>query len=194
MANKVLFGLKNVYYAKRIADDSSGEPQWETPVALPGAVTYKPTAEGDEVKFYADDGLFFSATQNNGYSADLEMATVTDEIVADMLNWPIDDNGALIEDADALPTPFALIFEVQGDAKARRTVLYECRAARPEPEEKTKGASIEPRTETLKLTIVPIEVGGITTPKATLELSESNTSEYEGFFTEVYVPVISDSV
>lgn len=190
MANKVRFGLKNVHVAFRLPD-ALGVPTWDTPIAIPGAIGFKPSAEGDSMKQFADNGPYFTATTNNGYTADLEMALIPDEVVAKMLNYITDDAGGLVEDADALPAAFALMFQVEGDVSARKTVYYECTAARPEREEKTKEASIAPGSDVLKLTIVPIEVAGVNTPKATLELSATNQTEYDAFFDAVYVPVIT---
>ncbi len=189
MANKVTYGLKNVHVAFRSADDSSGEPVWATPIAIPGAVSFKPAAEGEEVKFYADNGVYFTATTNNGYSADLEMALVPDSTLATMLNWDTDANGAIVEDADALPAPFALGFEIDGDDKNRKTWFYECRAARPEREEKTKQSTIEVGTDMLKLTITAVAIGGVNVVRAVMEEADANSSSFDVFFDEVYVPV-----
>lgn len=187
MANKIRYGLKNVHVAFRTAD-VGGLPTWEAPIAIPGAIGMRPSGEGEEFKLFADNGPYFSATTNNGYSLELEMALIPDAVIAEMLNWTVDANGALVEDADALPNPFALIYQVEGDDKSRRSVFYQCTAAKPEREEKTKESNINPTSDVLKITAVPIEVGGINTPRATLELSATNATEYNGFFTAVYVP------
>ena len=47
--NKILYGLKNCYYAKKTGST------YGTPVALPGAVSIDLTASGDSSTFYADD-------------------------------------------------------------------------------------------------------------------------------------------
>jgi len=188
MGNKVRFGLKSVNVAFRDVDSSGGEPTWGTPIPIPGAVGFKPAAEGDDVKFFADNSAYFTATANNGYTADLEVALIPDSVLIAMMNWATDANGAVVEDADALPAPFALMFEVEGDARNRRTVFYECYASRPEREEKTKGQSLEPGSETLKITITPITIDGVSTVKSTLELSDTNATQYDAFFTDVYVP------
>jgi len=193
MANKITYGLKNLHIAMRLDDDSAGEPTWDTPVAIPGVIGFKPTTEGEEVKQYADNIVYFTATTNNGYTADLETALIPDAVLADILNWVEDANGALVEDADALPAPFALMGQVEGDDKNRRFVYYECRAARPEREEKTKEATITPATDTIRLTITPIVIGDMTVTKAVMQESDTNTAEYAGFFEAVYTPV-EDSV
>ena len=70
MADKVKFGIKNVHYAVMTADI----PTYETPVPIPGAVSFSLEASGDTSPFYADDMQYFVTVANNGYTGDLEMA------------------------------------------------------------------------------------------------------------------------
>ena len=193
MANKITYGLRNVHIAFRLADDSSGEPVWDTPDAIDGAVRFTPTAEGDEFKFYADDALWFGQTVNNGYTAELEIANLSDAILAEMLGWDIDDNSAIVESADATSAAFALMFETQGDDKPSRHVFYNCLASRPEREEKTKSASIEPGTDVLKLVISAVEIDSVLTVRSKLTQTTENTSTYTAFFDDVYVPELGSA-
>lgn len=187
MSNKVTFGLKNVHIA--FFDEESGtQPTWKPPVKVPGAVRWTPTAEGETSTFYADDSPYFVTTSNNGYTGELEMANVPDTVLAEMLGWEIDTNGMLVEVANATPKKFALMGEVQGDKRNRRFVYYDCQAQRPSKERNTKGETIEPNTDVLSMTVSPIEIGGKTIVKGDLELSDSNTAVYEGFFDAVYTP------
>ncbi|MDP4158384.1 MAG: phage tail protein [Bacillota bacterium] len=185
--NKILFGLEQVHIAFRTAD-VSGEPSWEAPIAIPGAVGFKPKAEGKDSTFYADNQQYYVATSNNGYTADLEMALVPDAVLAEMLGWTVDTNGMLVEDADGVVKEFALLGQVEGDEKDRRFVYYNCKASRPATENKTKGESVDPSTDTLSLTITPIEVDGKRIVKGVMELSETNATAYEAFFTSVTIP------
>ena len=59
---------------------------------------------------------------------------------------------------------------------------------RPAKEEKTKGETIEPNTDVLNLTIFPIEIAGKDVVKGTMELSATNATAYNAFFTAVTVP------
>lgn len=187
MSNKVTYGLEQVHIAFR---DEGVEEQlaWDKPKAIPGAVRLTPSAEGDESTFYADNGPYFTVTSNNGYTAELEMALVPDVVLAEMLGWEIDDNGMLIEIADARPKKFALLGQVLGDIKNRRFVYYDCLAARPDKEYATKGESIEPDTDVLRLKIMPIKLGEKRAVKGTLELGEDNAAAYNGFFDDVLLP------
>lgn len=187
--NKVRYGLKNLHVAFR--DVEASEPAWETPIAIPGVVGFRPSLEGDEQKFYADNVLYFTSTKNDGYKAELEVALLPDAIVAEMLGWDIDANGALVEIADAVPKKFALLGQVEGDSRGRRFVYYDCQAARPAKEEKTSEANIEPQTETLSVTVFPIEIEGRMLVKTVMEATEENSGEegaYTKFFESVYIP------
>lgn len=187
MGNKVTFGLEQVHVAF-INSQATSQPAWETPVAIPGAVRFSITPQGQEVKFYADDGVYFSAVTNDGYTAELEMALIPDTILAEMLGWEIDSNGMLVEIADGQAKEFALMGQVLGDQKNRRFVYYWCKASRSAKEHTTKGENIEPNTDVLTLTILPIEVNGKKIVKGVMELSETNQAAYEAFFNAVTLP------
>lgn len=187
MANKVTFGLEQVHIAFRSATETT-PPEYDTPIAIPGAVRFTPSPQGQESTFYADNGPYFVVTSNNGYTAELEMALIPDTVLKDMLGWEVDSNGMLVEVADGLPKHFALMGQMEGDVKNRRFVYYDCVAARPAKEHTTKGETIEPATDVLNLTILPIEAGGKSIVKGTMELNETNKTAYDAFFTAVTKP------
>lgn len=195
--NKVTFGLEQVHIAF-IDAAAATPPAWEAPIPIPGAVRLTPTPEGQEVKFYADNGIYYSATTNDGYTAELEMALVPDVVLAEMLGWLIDDNGMLIEITDGIQKEFALMGQVQGDQKNRRFVYYVCKASRPSKEHTTKGENVEPSTDVLSLTMTPIEVDvngdKKRVVKGTMELNETNAAAYDAFFTDVTLPATTPEV
>ena len=187
MANKVTYGLEQVHIAF-IDTTSETQPTWKTPVAIPGAVRFTPTPLGEEATFYADNGPYFSATSNNGYTAELELALVPDAILAEMLGWEMDQNGMLVEIAGGIQKKFALLGQVEGDEKNRRFVYYNCKASRPAREDKSTGETVQPTTEVLNLTILPMEYNGKQMVKGTMELNETNAAAYNNFFTAVTLP------
>lgn len=184
MGNKVQFGLSNVH----VAFLNEGTGVYEAPVAIPGSVKLSLAPEGDESEFYADNIAYFTAASNQGYKGDLEMALVPDAVLADMLGWEVDSKGALVEIADGSQMPFALLFEIEGDANARRCALYKCTASRPNDEHGTKGKSVEPNTQTLPLTVVPTDIDGKLVVKSAIERSVSNATVYDGWYTAVTEP------
>ena len=192
MSNKVTFGFRNVHVAFR-TDDAT--PTWGTPIKVPGAVRFTPTTAGEDSTFYADDGPYFVVTTNEGYTAEIEMADIPDAVMKEMLGWVTDDNGMLVEDADAQPKNFALMGEIQGDDKNRRFVYYNCIAQRPNREHATKADTTTPVTNVMSMTIMPVTLGSGAgarrVVKGDMQLSESNTVQYNAFFDAVYEPVFT---
>ncbi len=188
-ANKVLFGLEKVHIAF-LDPEAVQQPAWETPKPIEGAVGFSPNPEGEEVKFYADNTEYFTATSNNGYSGDLEMALIPDDILAEMLGWEIDSNGMLVEVADGIQKPFALMGQIQGDRKNRRFVYYNCTASRPTKEHSTKSGTIEPNTDTLSLKMLPLSINEKLIVKGVMELSDTNVTAYNAFFSSVTKPAV----
>lgn len=153
MANKIKYGLRNVYYAKVTAtDDATGALTYATPVRIPGAVDLALDAAGDSEPFYADDVVYWQGAANNGYSGNLEIALIPDAFKTDILGEILNTNGVYYEAADAQVAEFALMFEFQGDESATRHCLYRCSASRPGINGHTQEAAITPQTETLALT------------------------------------------
>ena len=98
----------------------------------------------------------------------------------------LDANGVLVEKSDnSENVKFALLFEIDGDERAIRHVLYNCAASRPSIESKTKEESIEPGTETLNLTADPRADGLVKSRTGDTTSAET----YAGWYESVYVPV-----
>lgn len=153
--NKIKYGIKNCYYAVATIS-STGTATYSTPVALAGAVSISLDAQGDTTKFYADNIVYFTTVANNGYEGDLELAKVPDTFLTDCLGYIRDASGVLVEDAGANPAHFALMFQFEGDVNAKRTVLYNCVASRPQISGSTKEENIEPQTETISITATTV--------------------------------------
>ena len=187
MPNKVKYGLKGVYYAKAtIAAD--GSATYDTPVAWPGAVSLSLDAEGETTKFRADNIDYWVGQSNNGYSGDFESALIPDSFRTDILGEIEDTNGVLIEAADANPSPFALLFQFEGDATNTRHVLYNCSATRPSVSGQTTEDTVEPQTETISLTASSIHVAALGHDLVKARCAADNATQYAGWYTAVYVP------
>lgn len=187
MGNKVTYGLEKVHIAFKDAAAQT-QPAWEAPIAIPGAVRLTPKVKGQESTFYADNGSYYVATSNDGYTAELEMALIPDAVLVEMLGWEIDTNGMLVEISDGTPKEFALLGQILGDQKNRRFAYYNCIARRPEKEQKTKGESVEPVTDVMNLTISPIEINSKRVVRGVMELNDTNSIAYNAFFTAVTLP------
>lgn len=176
MANKIMYGIKNVYYAVL------NGTEYGTPTALNGAVSINLEAQGDINNFYADDTVYWKGVANNGYEGDLELALIPDDFRTAVLGETTDDNGLLVENESAIPKTFALMFEFTGDANARRHVFYSCIATRPAVNSSTKEDAIEPQTQTLTISATANADGYV---KASAETSAAN---YAQWFTQVQLP------
>ena len=179
--NKVKYGLKNVYYS--VITRVNNVPSYATPVHIPGAVNLTLSPVGEKVKFAADDMEdYFAENVNNGYDGTLEMALVPDSFRTDVLGDTVDDNGAIVENANATVKRFALMFEFDGDVKKTRHVLYNVLANRPNIEGTTRSSTKEPKSETLEIEARP----AADTSDVKAKVKQGDTG-YDTFFTAVYL-------
>lgn len=176
--NKVKFGLRNAHYAKVT------ESGYALPSPFPGQVSLTLKPKGERAEFYADDVAYFTKDANQGYEGEMTIADIPPSFLKDCLGFTQDDNGALFEHMDAVQTPFALMFEVQGDLQPRRFVFYECLASRPNVDANTVKGTIEPTTDTLSFVATPRQADGMV--KAVLVKTALNETVYSGFYASVY--------
>lgn len=183
-ANMVKYNLKNVHYAP-ITAITSGVPTYGTPVAIPGAVSLSLDQQGEVSKFYADGIVYYQAKSNNGYEGDLEIALIPDSFRKDILGEALDATKKILtENSGAKVTPFALLFEFDGDSLATKHVLYNCTCTRPGISGKTSEETIEPDTDTLTISAIPLANGNVkssTTP-------ETDSTTLGGWYTAVVMP------
>lgn len=188
-ANKVKYGLKNVYYAVATID-ADNKATYETPVKWPGAVNLSLDAQGDTTKFRADNMNYWIGQSNNGYEGDFESALIPDSFRQDVLGETVDGDGATYEDQDAKTKYFALLFQFEGDAKARRHVIYNCSATRPSISGSTTEETIEPQTETITLTTSSIYVTAVDKNVVKAYADETDAA-YANWFSAVHQPTAS---
>lgn len=180
MANKVRFGFKNCYYAT--FTESAGVYTYATPVKLDGAVSMTLTPSGESTEFYADDNLYWSDENNNGYEGTLELALIPENFAIACLGVTKDANGVLSESATTSTSPFALLCEFTADDGAIKYAFYNCYATRPEVSATTIGETKEVQTETLNLTIRP-RVDGLVKNKTG---EDTTTGTINGWYNNVY--------
>lgn len=121
--NKVKYGLKNAHYALlTIGED--GTVTYGKPIPIPGSVNLTMDAQGDTSTFYADNMAYFVTAANDGYSGTFEVALIPDQFRQDVLHETLDEAAqVLVENINNQTSPFALLFEFDGDKKATRHVL-----------------------------------------------------------------------
>jgi phi13 family phage major tail protein len=184
--NKVKFGISHVYYALPTYGENDAVT-FGTPVPIKGAVNLTLSPEGDMSPFYADNGTYYMSGMNAGYSGDLEIAKIPDSFKTDVLNYVTDSAGALVETTNAEYKPFALLFQIEGDKNARKHVLYNCMANRPQITAATTTASKEPQTDTIPLTCGSIPNTVLSTEIVKASAVTGDTA-YSGWFSSVHVP------
>ena len=186
-ANKVQFGLSNAHYAK--LDISQGT--YEKPVPIKGSVSLSLDIEGDSSKFYADNVAYWATNKNDGYSGSIELAYVEQKLTQDLLGF-VDDGGLNLEFSDSQPSPFALLFEIDGNVNKQRFVLYNCTLSRPKTDAKTIEGGVEPNTQSLDITAIGVDLkfNNVTRNviKGVMEGTEANKAKFDKFFDSVLLP------
>ena len=186
--NKIKYGIRNVtLFPATIAAD--GSATYGTAIPVPGAVSLSLDQQGETNKFYADNIVYYTSVANNGYEGDFEVTKLPDDVLTDILGYIEDTNGVLVEDAGAAVVHFAMAFQFEGDAHARRHILYNCTMNRPSVSGATKEEPIEPQTETV--TITATTVWNATLQKDIVKASATeadSATAYAAWFTTAYQP------
>lgn len=183
--NKIKYGIKNCYYAVATIA-TNGSATYGAPVALPGAVSISLEPQGESEPFYADNIVYYTSVANNGYEGDLELAKIPESFMTDVLGYAADGNGVLYEDANAPAVHFALMFQFEGDAHAKRHVMYNCTATRPAVNGNTKEDSITPATETITVTATTIYNAALNKDIVKASCTPTEATQYNGWLTTVY--------
>ena len=183
MNNKVKFNICNCHYALQKLSEE-GELTFDTPVAMPGAVSLALDPNGEPESFYADGIEYYIIANNMGYDGDLELALIPESFRTDVLKEEADTNEVLVENANSETAAFALLFEFDGDIRKIRHVLYNGSASRPKIEGKTNEESREVQTETLTIKARPLANGYVKAKTGNKTAAET----YAGWYQSVYLP------
>ena len=186
--NKIKYGIKNAtIFPAVIAAD--GSATYGTAIPVPGSVSLSLDQQGETNIFWADNIAYYTGVSNNGYEGDWEVAKLPDAVLTEILGFVEDTNGVLIEDANAPVKHFAFAFQFEGDAHARRHILYNCTMNRPSVASATKEEGIEPQTETVTITATSIYNATLDKDivKASATQADSAT-QYAAWFTTAYQP------
>ena len=183
MNNKVKFNICNCHYALQKLSNT-GELTFETPVAMPGAVSLALDPNGELESFYADGIEYYIIANNMGYDGDLELALIPESFRTDVLKEEADTNEVLVENANSETGAFTLLFEFDGDIRKIRHVLYNCSASRPKIEGKTNEENREVQTETLTVKARPMADGYVKAKTG----NKTAKATYDDWYKSVYLP------
>jgi phi13 family phage major tail protein len=186
MANKVQYGLSNVYYAIATLADN-GTATYGEPVAWPGAVSLSLDRDDNVEEFYADNIVYFTSGETSGYSGTLETALIPDSFRQNVLGEVKDAKNVFFENADAETVHFALLFEFKGDTNAVKHVLYNCTATPPSVNSETITETVTPQTESLELTARTVYNATIGKNVIKARLSDSTSAAYANWNEAVYL-------
>ena len=189
MANKIKYGLEQVYFAKVTSVSSTGVLSYGTPTAWPGAVNLSMSQQSGSNNFYADNVVYFKTEANNGYEGTLETALIPDDFRKDILGETLDAKGFYVETSDAKNSEFALMFQFEGDESATRHIFYRCVASRPDVAGQTKQDQVEPQTETVNISAIPRINDKVV--KARAPYTATTTSSYQLWYTTVQEPTVT---
>lgn len=188
--SKVEFGLSHLHYAP-ITEGDDG-PEFGTPVAIPGAVSLTLEDAGDTSTFYADNISYYVSSTSSSKTGTMTIARAQVKFLEDLLGYETDDNGVVVQFADAVPKPFALLYEVATDTDPVKFVLYNVTLSSPSSEHNTTTDTTEPDTQEYSFTAAAtnFDFGG--TDRAVLgafvEKSETSTAAYNAWYTAVKTP------
>lgn len=159
-ASKVQFNLKNVHYAP--LELNGDVPSWGTPVPVPGAVNLNLEPQGEVTPFYADGIVYYQSVGNNGYNGDLEIARFPDQMLIDIWGYKkVEGDNVLIENSNVEAKPFALLYQIDGDATESLFCMYNCTGTRPGISSTTNTDVKEPQTQTSTISAVSLPSGDI---------------------------------
>lgn len=186
MPNKVTFGIKNVHYAV-ITVSPLGVWSYGQPQPFPGAVSIGLDQLGEMTEFYADDVLYWAGSENSGYQGPFVSARIPDAFRVDVLGDTISGNGLLVENANAIPKNFALLFEFSGDQSARRVALYNCSVQRPGISSTTNTRTKTPNEPSMQITAAPRPDGIV----RAFSTEATSAAVYNAWYTQVPEPAAS---
>ena len=183
MENKVTCGIKNVHIAP-FTEQDDGSVVYDPPFAYPGAVSIGLDPLGETNEFYADNMIYWSGAANSGYQGPFESARVPDQFRTAILGDTLSPNGLLVENVDAIPRNFAMLFEFDGDVQKRRVCLYNCSVARPSISSTTNTNTKNPNTPSMQITASPRSDGIVRV--FTTDTTDQNV--YDNWYTQVPEP------
>lgn len=153
MANKVEFGISNLYVGTYTVATTDGSVTMGTPYHQAGAVSFSPEEQSELTKFYADNTVYYSGYTGGTFEGDLEVAKFDDTFKTQFLGYITKTDGGVGIIKNATKPNVYITFQVEGDSAARRIILYNCSLGGIVREYNTIEETKEPVTETIAVTV-----------------------------------------
>ena len=160
MANKVEFGISNLYVGT-YTEGTSGAVTMGTPYHQAGAVSFSPEESSESNVFYADNTEYYVTYTGGTFEGDLEVALFDDKFKKDFLGYLQKADGGIAQVKNATKPKVYIAFQVEGDDKSRRVIMYNCTFGAITREFSTTEENTEPATETIAVSVTGNSVNGV---------------------------------
>lgn len=184
MANKVEFGISQLHVGTYTVDDH-GNVTLGTPYHQKGAVSFSPEEQSELTNFYADNIVYWAGYSGGSFEGDLEVAKFVDEFKTQFLGYRALTDGGIANVKNATKPSVYIAFQVEGDAEARRVIMYNASLGAITREFATIEEEREPATETLAVTVTGDNATGVS--MASYKPSDAG---YATLFTAPTAPVL----
>lgn len=187
MGNKVEFGLSNLYFGT-YAVREDGAVTLEKPVHVPGAVSLTTEEKSELNTFYADNVAYYSNYSGGNLEGEIEVAKFSETFKTTFLGYKNLADGGIALVKNVTKPNIYIVFEIAGDAEARRIIMYNGTLGAIEREYKTVEDKKEPATEKISVTMLGDAATGITM----VSYKPADTA-YATLFTAPPVPKLTEA-
>lgn len=180
--NKVYFGFSELHIGTYEVD-SDNNVTLGAPYHQRGAVGFSPETDENESTFYADNIAYFSDYAGGAKSGDLEVAKFDDDFKEQFLGYVRTAGGGLAEVLNPVKPNVYIAFQLEGDAEARKIIMYNGSLGYINREYSTLEDSKEPVTETISAKFIGDGASGIV-----VDTYKPGDAAYDTLFTNPPVP------
>ena len=182
MGNKVEFGISQLHVGTYTVTDQ-GEVVLGTPYHQPGAISFSPEESSNLNNFYADNVVYWAGYSGGTFEGDLEVAKFWDDFKIQFLGYKKTADGGFANVKGAKKPNVYIAFQVEGDAEARRIIMYNCALGVIKREYATIEENKTPVTESLGVTCTGDNASGATVVSYTPDMAG-----YATVFTDPQAP------
>lgn len=160
MANRVEFGISNLHVGT-YTEGTGGAVTMGTPYHQKGAVSFSPEENSERNVFYADNTEYYVTYTGGTFEGDLEVAIFDEKFKTDFLGYLSKADGGIAQVKNATKPKVYVAFQVEGDDKSRRVIMYNCTFGAITREFATTEENTEPATETIAVSVSGNNTNGV---------------------------------